>query len=182
MRSAATILSEKNDATMEEIASILLMTKGSIYYYFKNKEELLYQCHKLILDRRIEKIAEISKLDISPIEKIRKAIILHIIHTIDEKNMFAVFSRPEKTFSGDYLHEICKLMDDYANYYDQIIIEGIHIQAFPPLDIKIARNTILGSIHWVNQWYSPNGKMDKHEISELIANYLLRILTPENPK
>ena len=27
-------------ATMEEIAAELLMTKGSLYYYFKNKSEL----------------------------------------------------------------------------------------------------------------------------------------------
>ena len=44
LRSAASVLAEKgyHGATMEEIAAKLLLTKGSMYNYFKNKDDLLY--------------------------------------------------------------------------------------------------------------------------------------------
>lgn len=44
LRSASLVISRSgyHNATMEDIAAELLMTKGSLYYYFKNKEELLY--------------------------------------------------------------------------------------------------------------------------------------------
>src|SRR6187401_2577156 len=38
-------------ATVEEIAAALHMKKGNLYYYFKNKEEILYACHEYSLDR-----------------------------------------------------------------------------------------------------------------------------------
>ncbi len=37
-------------ASVEEIARDLRMTKGSLYYYFKNKQEILYFCHDYSLD------------------------------------------------------------------------------------------------------------------------------------
>src|SRR6476646_7969902 len=38
-------------ATVEEIAAALHMKKGNLYYYFKNKEEILFACHQYSLDR-----------------------------------------------------------------------------------------------------------------------------------
>ena len=33
-------------ATVEQIAAALHMKKGNLYYYFKNKEEILFACHQ----------------------------------------------------------------------------------------------------------------------------------------
>ena len=52
-------------ATMEEIAAELLMTKGSLYYYFKNKEDLIFQCHELILSQVMEELQAHLEKDIS---------------------------------------------------------------------------------------------------------------------
>ena len=38
-------------ATVEEIAAALHMKKGNLYYYFRNKEEILFACHQYSLDR-----------------------------------------------------------------------------------------------------------------------------------
>src|SRR5216117_109483 len=38
-------------ATVETIAAALRMKKGNLYYYFKNKEEILFACHQYSLDR-----------------------------------------------------------------------------------------------------------------------------------
>ncbi len=37
-------------ATVEQIAAALHMKKGNLYYYFKNKEDILYACHDYSLD------------------------------------------------------------------------------------------------------------------------------------
>ena len=38
-------------ATVQQIAAALHMKKGNLYYYFKNKEEILFACHQYSLDR-----------------------------------------------------------------------------------------------------------------------------------
>src|SRR6266851_573795 len=37
-------------ATVEQIAAALHMKKGNLYYYFRNKEEILFACHQYSLD------------------------------------------------------------------------------------------------------------------------------------
>src|SRR6186997_2059717 len=48
-------------ATVEEIAAALHMKKGNLYYYFKNKEAILFACHQYSLDRLIEMLEEIDR-------------------------------------------------------------------------------------------------------------------------
>ena len=48
-------------ATVEQIAAALHMKKGNLYYYFKNKEEILFACHQYSLDRLIELLDEIER-------------------------------------------------------------------------------------------------------------------------
>ena len=45
-------------ATVEEIASALQMKKGNLYYYLRNKEEILFACHQYSLDRLMQLQAE----------------------------------------------------------------------------------------------------------------------------
>src|SRR6266576_329063 len=40
-------------ATVEQIAAALHMKKGNLYYYFKNKEAILFACHQYSLDELI---------------------------------------------------------------------------------------------------------------------------------
>ena len=35
-------------ATVEQIAAVLHMKKGNLYYYFRNKEEILFACHQVL--------------------------------------------------------------------------------------------------------------------------------------
>src|SRR5262250_2926320 len=47
-------------ATVEQIAAALHMKKGNLYYYFRNKEEILFACHQYSLDRLMELLDEIE--------------------------------------------------------------------------------------------------------------------------
>ena len=68
-------------ATVEQIAAALGMKKGNLYYYFRNKEEILFACHQYSLDRLINLLDEISENDQSPDQKIR-TLIVALVHTI----------------------------------------------------------------------------------------------------
>src|SRR3982750_1077054 len=46
-------------ATVEQIAAALHMKKGNLYYYFKNKEEILFACHQYSLDQLTQLLEQI---------------------------------------------------------------------------------------------------------------------------
>ncbi|WP_106497924.1 TetR/AcrR family transcriptional regulator [Lentibacillus sp. Marseille-P4043] len=179
LRTAIRVLSEKgyHGTTMEEIASKLLMTKGSVYYYFRDKQDLLYQSQIMLLERSLKNIEQVRKLDLPVIEKLRKAVVVHIEYLLSERSGFELMMQPEHIFTTEQLKQILRLRDDYGKNFDQLILIGIEANLFHTVDVKIVRNIILGAMNWVTQWYSAEGKMSDTEIAESISNYLLRILT-----
>src|SRR3954463_6966399 len=62
-------------ATVEQIAAALQMKKGNLYYYFKNKEEILLACHQYSLDRLLALLQDVEQSDAAPDQKLRRLIV-----------------------------------------------------------------------------------------------------------
>ncbi len=181
LRSAAAVLVEKGyqGTTMEEISAKLLMTKGSMYYYFKNKDDLLYQCHLMIMEICLDGIEKVVDSDCNPIEKLKRAIKEHILLATSEKAMFMALAKPNHNFSKEQLQEVLELRKSYSHYFDRIINEGIDKQVFDRLDIKMVRLIILGALNWIQEWYDQSGPQTAEEIAEVYADYLLKMVVKE---
>jgi AcrR family transcriptional regulator len=184
LRSAAAVLIEKGyqGTTMEEIAAKLLMTKGSMYYYFKNKDDLLYQCHQMIMEISLEGIEKAVVSNLSPIEKLKKAIKAHILLATREKAMFMALAKPNHNFSDEQLKEVLALRKSYSQYFDQIIIEGIEKNVFDRVDVRMVRLIILGALNWIQEWYDQSGPQTADEIADAYAAYLLKMLITKKDK
>src|SRR6266571_385830 len=61
-------------ATVEQIAAALRMKKGNLYYYFRNKEDILFACHQYSLDRLHELLDETERSGLSPEDTLRRLI------------------------------------------------------------------------------------------------------------
>ncbi|AQQ54718.1 TetR/AcrR family transcriptional regulator [Planococcus lenghuensis] len=178
LRSASLVIAREGfqNATMEDIAAELLMTKGSLYYYFNSKQELLYHCHDWILSDAMEKMEEIVAKPISAVEKLKQAIKMHLQVAIQEKDVFNLIIKPAQVFPEEYVQTILIKRDKYAEYFDKIIEQGMEMGEFAPKHAKMVRMIILGATNWVQVWYSPGGEFSKEEIQDMYAEYLTEIL------
>lgn len=178
LRSAAKILANKgyHGTTMEEIAANLLMTKGAMYYYFKNKEDLLYQCHQMVMDESLKRIQKIFNSTHTPDKKLSMAIKSHIELLTNEKSIFMVMDKPSQYFSGAHLEEITGLRRKYATYFDLILQDGIDQKIFSEFHVPTIRMIILGALNWIQQWYQTDGEKSSEEIAEIFSTYLLKMV------
>ncbi|MEK3989860.1 TetR/AcrR family transcriptional regulator [Robertmurraya sp. FSL R5-0851] len=176
--SAIKIMNRKgyNGATMEEIAAELLMTKGALYYYFKNKEDLIYQCHELVLTNAIEELQAHLEEPVSYETRLRNMIKTHIAYAIKEKETFNMILKPDETFSSEQLKPILLKRQKYAHQFDTVIKEGMKAKEFTITELKIARMILLGSMNWIQQWYQPDGKFNVEELQNVYADYLLKVV------
>jgi len=178
LKSALSLLAEKgyHGTTMEDIASHLFMTKGSIYYYFKDKQDLVYQSQLKIMHRSINNINEVKKLDLPVTERLEKIIAIHIEYAVRERAGFELMVNPNEIFSAEQLKEILYLRDKYASGYDDLLQEGVDSGDFSVDHIKIVRNTLLGAMNWVTQWFSFEGEMNEKQFATIVAKYIMRIV------
>src|SRR5262245_46572488 len=78
-------------ATVEQIAAALHMKKGNLYYYFRNKAEILFACHQYSLDRLMQIFDEIQQSHAAPDEKLRRLIVAFVHTILDELHGTALF-------------------------------------------------------------------------------------------
>jgi len=148
------------------------MKKGNLYYYFSNKEEILFACHEYSLQRLLGLLDEIEHTAVSADEKIRR-LIVSFVHTIlDELHGTALFLDLE-ALSPAHLKTIIVGRDRFDHGIRRILDEGIRTGMFAQTDAKLLSFAILGAVNWIPRWYSPDGPATSQEIADRFADYLI---------
>ena len=166
IKSAAKAFGQKgfHAATIEDITNELKMTKGSLYYYFSTKEELLYNAHLLSLEKVLKNIIKINDTDDPPDIKLNTAIAKHLeVLATDFEGAFLL--QYEFHLPKEYLDEVNALRDTYQKNFIQIIEEGIQTGIFKPQNARMVAFIILGSINWFLRWYSSTGQWSVKQIA-----------------
>lgn len=169
-------------ASVDEIASALAMTKGNLYYYFQNKEEILYACHDYSLDILLELLAEVEAAAAPPDEKLRRLVRAFVSILLDELQGTALTLDLE-ALSPPLLQRIIAKRDRFDRGVRAVIQQGMDAGVFAPGDPKMIAFAILGAVNWITKWFDPAGPMTSDQIGEAFADYLVGGLTrhPRRP-
>lgn len=159
-------------ASVDEIASALEMTKGNLYYYFKNKEEILFACHEYSLDKLLALMADIEAEPASPEEKLRKLMLAFVHLILDDLHGTALTLDPE-ALSPLLLKRIIAKRDQFDHGIRTIIQQGMDQGVFKPGDPKMIEFAMMGAVNWIAKWFDPEGAMTSDQIGEQFANYLV---------
>src|SRR5207342_1079953 len=130
-------------ASVDEIASALEMTKGNLYYYFKNKEEILYACHEYSLDLLLTLMAEVVAEPTSPEAKLRRLVLAFVHLILDELQGTALTLDPD-ALSPPLFKKVIAKRDEFDQGMRAIIQQGMDQGAFAPGDPKMIEFAIMG--------------------------------------
>jgi TetR/AcrR family transcriptional regulator, cholesterol catabolism regulator len=159
-------------ATVEEIAAALHMKKGNLYYYFRNKEEILFACHQYSLDRLLAILDDIERSGVSPDQKLRR-LISAFVHTILDELHGTALGLDLEALSPAHLRTVIVRRDRFDKGMREVLKEGIRSGAFVYADAKLLSFAILGAVNWIPRWYNPDGPSTSEEIAEKFADYLI---------
>jgi TetR/AcrR family transcriptional regulator len=159
-------------ASVGEIARNLHMTKGSLYYYFKNKEEILYFCHDYSLDILLDLLARAEKETGSPDERLRQ-LIVSFVHMIIDELQGTALTMDLQALSPRLLRRVIAKRDLFDRGVRRILKEGMERGLFVPGDPKLLTFAILGAVNWITRWFDPRGPARSEEIAQAFADYLL---------
>jgi AcrR family transcriptional regulator len=159
-------------ATVEQIAAALHMKKGNLYYYFKNKEEILFACHQYSLDRLTQLLDEIDGSGASADAKLRRLIDAFVHTILDELHGTALFLDLE-ALSAAHLKAVIARRDAFDRGVRRVIEEGMAAGVFGPGDAKLLAFALFGAVNWIPRWYSPDGAASSQAIADLFADFFV---------
>ncbi len=166
-------------ATVEHIAASLRMEKGNLYYYFRNKEDILFACHQYSLDRLLALLDDIEQRGGPADEQLRQLIVAFVHIILDELHGTALFLDLE-ALSPAHRKTVITRRDRFDHGMRQVVQRGIRSGAFGRSDAKLLSFAILGAINWIPRWFSPDGPSSSQEVADLFAEYLLAGLRSVN--
>lgn len=158
-----------HNTTLEDVASNIGITKAAIYYYFKNKNEILFECHKLAVEIAKQAINAGEAEGETGFEKLALTIRHYIVGLTTELSQFT-FLLDVAALPKDERDWVISYRDRFEQRLRGFVEEGIEDGSIAPCDPKFAIFFIMGAVSWVPSWYSPDGDLTGEAVAEkLIA-------------
>jgi AcrR family transcriptional regulator len=169
LRTAAELFNERGyyKTSLNDLAKRLNVTKPSLYYYIKNKDDILLQ----ILNQAVLEFTPAMTLaEDSGLNGREKLNIFVTQYTVAMTGVFGkcmVLSGlgPLELSSRDELTPTFRLLDTFVR---GLLDEGVKDGSIQPCDTKITTFSIFGAMHWLARWYRPDGQLDAQEIANRV--------------
>lgn len=164
-----------SETSIQDIVDSLGVTKGTFYYYFNSKEELLMDIHLLYINELLllqQKILEDDSKDCKT--KLYELVRL-LIKKIEKQGSSArVFYREMRNLKEKNLHEIIQKRDAFRLELQELIQTGIAQKEFrQDLDSSIVTFAILGICNWSYSWFNPKGPLTDEEVIHTFVEMIL---------
>jgi len=161
--------------TMQAIADRLGLTKGNLYYYFENKQDLLYGCHLACMRLSLRALEEVRRSTEPPGTRLSQVLTRHI-RAITDEVYGAVLLTDLESLTPAQRKRYVAMRDRFERGVRQIIREGVERGEFRKVDPRLAGFAILGAINWIPKWYNPKGELSSAEIADAFADFLVAAL------
>lgn len=161
------------DATsLDEVAVLIGISKPSIYYYYKNKSELLLDCYTRTLDICESLIAESEANGGKALDKLchftRALIYLNCAH-----GSIAIVSELDSVPAAEQ-EGLRKRNSALTEKLLQLTEQGVADGSMRPDIGKPTIYFIMGGVNWIPRWHREDGTMTPDEIAESYSTFLLR--------
>ncbi len=176
LKSAGAVFAEYgfHRATISLIAERAGVADGTLYLYFKNKEDILYQFVNFKTDVVFNKMYSAVKKGENAEEKLRYLIRCHLTEFQNDKNMATIF-QSEVRYLRDIERQIKDISKMYLNLLSDIIEQGQTEGSMrQDLFVGLVKRFILGAVEGViNTWVSAGGRYDLVSMADpLVELYL----------
>ena len=163
-------------ATVEQIAAALHMKKGNLYYYFKNKEEILFACHQYSLDALLRLLDEVEGGALPPDQKLRRLVHAFVHLILDELHGTALFLDLE-ALSPAHLKTVIVRRDRFDHGVRQVLEDGMARGLFASNDPKLITFALMGAVNWIPRWFKAEGPASSQQIADTFADFFISGLT-----
>ncbi|PID15548.1 TetR family transcriptional regulator [Sporosarcina sp. P34] len=175
---AAVIVIAENgyhQAQVSKIAKEAGVADGTIYLYFKNKEDILISVFREKMAIFVENIKEILKTDLPIAEKLELVVENHF-KVLQEDPHLAIVTQLELRQSNKELRfQINNVLKEYMVLLDTLLEEGVkNGELSPNLDLRLARQMLFGTMdETITSWVMNDQKFNLVSLAPKVSNMLL---------
>jgi AcrR family transcriptional regulator len=180
LQTAARLFNERgfHATSLDDIAERLHVSKPTLYYYVKSKDDILLECVRQALAMMQAGIAEVRQGGGRALDQLRACMRIYAGIVLDDFGR-CVIRIGEDPLPPPLKKELRRLKAGIDHEFRHLVQEGVAEGSIRPCDPKLAAFMLAGALSWIGRWYRPDGAMAPSEIADQgIALLLGGVLAP----
>ncbi len=154
LKAAAHCFNQKgySGTALKDVADILGLTDAALYYYVRNKEELVYQCYVRAADVGCDAMDRAIADAQCGFDRVQLYIRYHIEYMVGDRGPIAIMSEIP-SLKPEHREEVLELSRSHSIRFEALLEAGIKDGSIAPSDVRMTGNSIMGSINWIPKWF-----------------------------
>jgi AcrR family transcriptional regulator len=178
LKAAATCFNQKgySGTSLKDVANHLGLTDAALYYYVRNKEELVYQCYLRGAELGREAMNRAHSEGSNGFEQAFLYIRYHVEVIVGDRGPVAIMSEIP-SLKDSHREEILAISRRHSKEFEKILARGMEDGSIGRCDVRMAGNAIMGAINWIPKWFHG----DRATAGKVVAEFpplLTRCLLP----
>ena len=168
------------ETSIQHIVDALDVTKGTFYYYFQSKEQLLMDIHTQYIDDLLHRQQQV----ITEYETAKDQLtaMLHLlIQDIEIQGARArVFLREMRHLMDTNSFEVKEKRDEFRLVIEEVIRQGIEAgELLESLDPAITAFAFLSLTNYSYNWFNPHGALTAAQLSDAYSDIFFKGIAKE---
>lgn len=167
--------------SLDDIAARLHVSKPTLYYYVKNKDEILLECVRKGLHMTLDGIEASRKAGGNALDQLRACMQVYAGIVVQPFGMCLIRVGDEQVPDGSR-KELRRMKSAIDQEFRKLVALGVAQGLLRPCDPKMAAFVIAGALSWIGRWYQEGGQYTPAQIAEqCIEQLLVGVVLPQVP-
>lgn len=169
-----------SETSIQDIVDHIGVTKGTFYYYYKSKQELLRDINLGYIERLLDK----QKLILDDTSKTYYEKLYNIIYMVirfirTQRQDARIFTREMRHLEEENLNTIKQKRHEFRLNLQAMLEEGIEAGEFKAnIRADILTFGILGITNWSYYWFNPSGEISEKELTNSFMELIMQGINP----
>ena len=181
---AARLFAERGFAgtSLQDIADAMGMTRPALYYYVRNKDDLLARLVTEITEGPASQLAAIAEGDGDAVERLREMVQLIVARRATDAVRFRLLVRSENDLPPELMTAHRQGRRGVLRSVASVLEEGVTTGAFRPVDARVAALAVLGMANWVAWWFDADGTSSHSQVADQLADMAVASLQRDDAR
>ncbi len=169
-----------SQTTLTDIADALHISKPALYYYFKSKDQIMFEIQHLALDMLMDPDPSDPESPFLPgldVDARLSRFVRRYVRMITNDYGACLILTSRQALEPESRKRLIDALRPIDRLMSDVLADGMKEGSFAVVDIRLAKGLVFGAMNWIPTWYHDNDTTSLEDLSEAVVRHIVDALS-----